>query len=341
MRIWFAFSFLSLFLAGFASAQPKDESVVPEGFGVPDKSLEQPDLPQPLPEIGPAAPKPLKKFRKVRELTGPADDPIRMPTDVAVGKDGQVYVVDSGNNRIVVFSAEGKYLFSFGSVGEGDGQLIAPVGIALASDGSVLVADRGNNRVQIFDGGGHFLKSLATRVGNQPVPPVDVVLGDQERYLYVTVSSPVHRVLVYDDKGKVHSVLGKPGNNLGDFRYPATLAVGPHDDLYVVDVFNSRVQVFNFKGKVLATVGSWGITPGKLFRPKGVAVRKDGLILVSDSYLGVVQVFDTDTRFKAVLGNQGGIAYFETPTGLAVDDGGHLYVSEMLANRVSVLYLDL
>ncbi|WP_456381067.1 NHL repeat-containing protein [Thiolapillus sp.] len=279
-------------------------------------------------------------FRKLQELTGPPDKPMVMPTDVAIGVKGQVYVVDSGNNRILVFAEDGAYLFTFGSPGEGEGQLLGPVGITTASDGSVLVADRGNHRIQVFDADGKFLKSIATHIGKQKVAPVDIVLGDNERHLYVTISAPIHRVFVYNNKGRADLVWGKPGSNLGDFRYPAAIALGTHDDIYVVDVFNSRVQVFDFSGKVLATVGSWGVTPGKLFRPKGVTIREDGVIFVSDSYLGVIQVFNADTRYQSVLGNKGDIGYFDTPTGLATDGKKRLYVAEMLANRVSVLRLD-
>ncbi len=332
--------FLLLIFPAFSVAASEELPVAPEGFGVPEKTLENPRLPQLIPGIAPAKPKSLMGFKKIQELTGPPDHPMVMPTDVAIGVKGQVYVVDSGNNRILVFAEDGTYLFAFGSPGEGEGQLLAPVGITTASDGSVLVADRGNHRIQVFDANGNFLKSITTRVGKQYVSPVDVVLGDDEKHLYVTISAPIHRVFVYNNKGRSDLVWGKPGSNLGDFRYPAAIAVGTHDDVYVVDVFNSRVQVFDFSGKILATVGSWGITPGKLFRPKGVTIRKDGMIFVSDSYLGVVQAFNSDTRFHAVLGNKGDIGYFDTPTGLATDGKRRLYVSEMLANRVSVLWLE-
>ena len=332
--------FLFLIFPAFSVAAPKEPSVAPEGFGVTEEALEQPRLPQPIPGIVPAKPESLIGFKKIQELNGPSDKPMIMPTDVAIGINGQVYVVDSGNNRILVFAEDGSYLFAFASPGEGEGQLLAPVGITTASDGSVLVADRGNHRIQVFDANGKFLKSIATRIGKQHVSPVDVVLGDDEKHLYVTISAPIHRVFVYNNKGRSDLVWGKPGSNLGDFRYPAAIAVGTHDDVYVVDVFNSRVQVFDFSGKMLATVGSWGVTPGKLFRPKGITIREDGMIYVSDSYLGVIQAFNPDTRFEAVLGNKGDISYFDTPTGLATDGKRRLYIAEMLANRVSVLWLD-
>ncbi|MEN8130711.1 MAG: NHL repeat-containing protein [Pseudomonadota bacterium] len=285
----------------------------------------------------------LIKFTRILELTGPVDKPLVMPTDIAIGKDERIYIVDSGNHRVLCYSRDGKYLFAFGSAGEGDGELLGPVGITTAEDGSVLLADRGNKRIQIFDEKGQFLNTIETRSGGKSASPVDVAVDKSGKQLYVTASIPFHQVFVYGEDeagGKVKAVWGKPGSNPGEFRYPATIAIGPDKHIYVVDVFNSRLQVFDVSGKALVTIGSWGITPGHLFRPKGVAIGNDGLIAVSDSYLGVLQLFDSDKRFQGVLGEAGDIAHFTTPTGLAFDGKGRLYVAEMLANRVSVLELE-
>jgi DNA-binding beta-propeller fold protein YncE len=292
-----------------------------------------------------AAPKPgpLIGFQRLFELSGPEDSPMSMPTDIAIGLNEQIYIVDSGNNRVLCYAKDGQFLFAFGSPGEGEGQLLAPVGITTATDGSVFVADRGNNRIQIFDEKGKFLTSLPTRSGDKTATPVDVVVDRAAKHIYVSITKPFHNILVFGEgagKGEVTATWGKPGSNLGEFRFPATLAVGPEKNIYIVDVFNSRVQVFRESGQAVVTVGSWGITPGRLFRPKGIAIRKDGLIAVSDSYLEVIQFFDSDTRFKAVLGEQGEFAHFTTPTGLAMDERGRLYIAEMLANKVTVVQLE-
>ena len=334
---WKQFSLFAVFLPFLslsAADQPAETVIQAPGAGL--------EAPQEIPEdeVSRAKPKYFTGFKKVRELTGPADKPMIMPTDLALGFDNRLYVVDSGNNRILVFAEEGKFLFAFGSPGEGDGQLIAPVGITTTADGSVLVADRGNKRVQVFDTDGKFLQSIPTLIGEKRAAPVDVALDDATARLYVTVSAPDHKVLVYNNKGEVETTWGQPGSNLGEFRYPASVVVGPNEYVYVVDVFNSRVQALDFSGKAKVTIGSWGVSPGHLFRPKGVTVRKDGLTLVSDSYLGVIQLFNADTRFRAVLGNDGDIAYFDTPTGLVADSKGRVYVAEMLAHRVTVLQLE-
>lgn len=73
------------------------------------------------------------------------------PTDLAIdNRNGDIYVVDSGNNRIQRFDAEGNYLSEFGSFGTENGQFNAPWGVAIDNDGFVYVTDSKNARVQKF-----------------------------------------------------------------------------------------------------------------------------------------------------------------------------------------------
>lgn len=53
-----------------------------------------------------------------------------------------------------VYSADGEFLFKFGSHGEGNGQFNAPTGVAVDANGNIIVADWGNSRIQV--GGGQF-----------------------------------------------------------------------------------------------------------------------------------------------------------------------------------------
>lgn len=280
---------------------------------------------------------PVSEYQKLMVIEGNTGNTLVMPTDVAIGKQQQIYIVDSGNHRVQVFSPDGAYKFSFGSKGSGRDQLNSPVGITTARDGRVLVADRGNNRIQIYDENGVFLLSIPTIAGKTTLTPVDVAVDSSEKKIIVSASGPHHRLMVFNNKGKLIGFWGKPGNNQGEFRYPASVTVSRSNETYIVDVFNTRVQVFDSKGEFLVSVGSWGVTPGHLFRPKGVTIENDKQILVSDSYLGVIQIFNSDTRFHAVLGANGEIARFDTPAGMAVDKHDRLYVAEIMANRVSVL----
>lgn len=83
------------------------------------------------------------------------------PTSVVVAVDGSVFVADGheteSNHRIVKFSADGRYLTSWGGYGTRPGQFAVPHALALDSAGRLFVADRDNNRIQIFDQDGRFL----------------------------------------------------------------------------------------------------------------------------------------------------------------------------------------
>ncbi len=267
----------------------------------------------------------------VQELGG---DVLSLPTDVAIGSQGRAYVVDSAHHRIVVYARSGERLKHFGSEGAGKAQLQGPVGIGTGPKGRVYVADRGNHRIQVFDAEGGFIKSIALKRGRYDIRPVDVAASADGQRLYITGNNN-HRVMVYTRDGRFIREWGGEGVNRGEFRFPATLALGKADAVHVVDVLNTRVQKFDTEGALRVQIGEWGVQPGQFFRPKGVAVDAQGRIYVSDSYLQVVQVFDGRSRFLYVLSENNAPRRFEAPVGLAVS-GERLYVTDQLAGKVLV-----
>ena len=88
--------------------------------------------------------------------TGPGE--FRNPTAVAgEWNRPEIFVTDTGNDRIQVFDRTGNWLRSFGETGSGPGQLRGPAWIAVYG-GDVYVTDAGNHRVQVFDAEGNFLR---------------------------------------------------------------------------------------------------------------------------------------------------------------------------------------
>ncbi|MDA8254811.1 MAG: NHL repeat-containing protein [Betaproteobacteria bacterium] len=278
---------------------------------------------------------PTAAARHLFDFAGGGAGALSLPTDVAVGNGGRVYVVDGGNHRVVAFSNSGQYLFRFGHQGSGKGEFRDPVGIGTDGQGRVYVADSGNHRIQVFDSSGGFLNTFAVSEGGKPVRPIDVEPDGQGKTLFVTGNNN-HKVMTFSASGQLLRQWGGEGVSDFEFRYPATMALSPKGLLYVVDVLNTRVQVFDGDGRRGFRVGGWGVLPGQFFRPKGVALDSRGFVYVSDSYLEVIQVFDTSYRLQHVLGDAGKPRRFSAPVGLAIDGGDRLYVVEMLANKVSV-----
>lgn len=93
--------------------------------------------------------------------SGPGE--FNLPRDVAIGKDGRLYVVDGGNFRVVVFDREGKYLHAFGSVGKQYGQFARPKEVAIDREGNVYVVDTAFGNFQIFNAEGELLLFVGDR----------------------------------------------------------------------------------------------------------------------------------------------------------------------------------
>lgn len=86
-----------------------------------------------------------------------------LPRDLAVGREGQLYVVDSGNFRVQVFDANGRYLHAFGTVGRQPGNFARPKEIAADRDGNVYVVDTAFANFQIFSAEGDLLMFVGER----------------------------------------------------------------------------------------------------------------------------------------------------------------------------------
>lgn len=93
--------------------------------------------------------------------TGPGE--FNLPRDVAIGRNGALYVVDGGNFRVQVFERDGRYLHGFGSVGRQPGNFARPKEIAADKDGNVYVVDTAFGNFQIFNPDGELLMFVGDR----------------------------------------------------------------------------------------------------------------------------------------------------------------------------------
>lgn len=79
-------------------------------------------------------------YTPYKTLVTIGDTVLNSPQDLKIAKDGNMYIADTGNARIVVCDKEGNLIKTIG-----EGTLIAPRGVFVTDDGSVYVADYGHN----------------------------------------------------------------------------------------------------------------------------------------------------------------------------------------------------
>jgi tripartite motif-containing protein 71 len=175
---------------------------------------------------------------------GEAVDQSDWATGVAVASDGNIYLADTENERVLKLAPDGSYLTQWGSLGSGDGQFNSPEDIALAPDGSVYVVDTFNNRLQKFTPQGGYLAQwggYGSQEGQFNHPKGVTV--DGSGYVYVADVNN-HRVQKFDPDGQYVTAWGSQGSGDGQFYKPEDVAVGPDGSVYVADSYNNRIQKF-------------------------------------------------------------------------------------------------
>ena len=84
------------------------------------------------------------------------------PTNIAVSRDGTILITDSLNFRIQIFSGQGHFQSTFGSVGDSPGYFARPRGVATDSEGNIYVVDALFDNIQIFDKRGRLLLAFGS-----------------------------------------------------------------------------------------------------------------------------------------------------------------------------------
>lgn len=94
-------------------------------------------------------------------VAGDGNYQFRQPSDVLVAPDGSIFVVDGhgagGNNRVMKYDSNGRFLMTWGSTGAEAGEFRDPHALAMDSKGRLYVGDRGNSRIQIFTQDGEHI----------------------------------------------------------------------------------------------------------------------------------------------------------------------------------------
>lgn len=161
---------------------------------------------------------------------------------------GKIYVADTHDHDIKVFSDQGRLLHKIGKRGNADGEFNYPTFLALKNN-RLYVTDSMNARIQIFDvATSKVVQKFGERglfVGNL-VRPKGLAL-DNDSNIYV-VESLFDSLLIFNNQGQPLMAIGGSGKNVGQFYLPAGVWTDSANNIYVADMFNGRVVIFRFLG---------------------------------------------------------------------------------------------
>lgn len=205
---------------------------------------------------------------------GDDDGELDNPRGVAVSRTtGDVFVADTGNDRIVQYDADGRFVRTLGETPIDGVPLDQPWDVAMsASNAQIFVADTGNDRIVIYnvDSGievGHWgtTGSGAYRFRS----PRGVTVGN-DGSIYVADTGN-NRVKVYDG-GRTHvATYGTTGSGPGQFRGPRDVAVNLTAMMFVTDTGNDRVSVWDLvTDTFVRTFGSTGTGNRRFEAPAGI-----------------------------------------------------------------------
>ncbi|HEX9616054.1 MAG TPA: flippase activity-associated protein Agl23 [Anaerolineales bacterium] len=282
----------------------------------------------------------VRKQMSAEKLVAPG---LNAPRNLAIGPDGLIYVVDTGNSRVVKLNPEGEQVAAWGSrtpdgqTPPAPGTFNEPWGVAVDGKGNVYVADTWNHRVQTFDADGTFLREWGTAgqagQGSETAlwgPRGIAVSPDGRVYLTDTGNK---RVLVFEPDGKFLFEFGREGE--GRLDEPVGVAVGPDLNVYVADTWNSRVAVFSPEGMFLDSWPVEGWLGDSLDNKPYLAVDGEGRIYVTDPEGYRVIVFSNTGEPLAAFGQSGAEEdAFGLPTGVAIGLDGGVWVADAGNNRL-------
>ncbi|MCH6198943.1 YDG domain-containing protein [Aquiflexum sp. LQ15W] len=236
------------------------------------------------------------------------------PISLAVDASGNVYVADVENHRIRKITPEGGVSTLAGSSdGFADGQGTAaqfnqPGGVSLDILGNVYVADAGNSRIRKIT----------------PAGQVSTLAGSSAR-------------------GGAQDGQG----TAAQFRRPVGVALDASGNVYVADQNNHRIRKITPAGVVSTLAGSTaGFSDGQgtaaqFNTPFGVSLDTLGNVYVADFLNNRIRKITPEGLVSTLAGStrgfsdgQGTAAQFSSPTGVALDALGNVYVADVGNHRI-------
>ena len=288
------------------------------------------------------------------------------PQGVAVDQAGNVYVADSGNNRIRMIDPQGNVTTIAGSgaplISDGQGLqatfdfpralVVAPSGVIFVSDDNAIRSIDVTRNVVTIAGNGvtgfNDAQGLAARFrGN-----TGITLDNNGNILVADTLND--RIRLIDENGNVTTIAGSgEGNTNGNginaqFRNPVDVAVDNAGNIFVADESNHRIRRIDTNNDVTTFAGSGpgfqdgNGTQARFNRPQGVAVDADGNVYVSDRDNISIRRITPNGEVTTIAGDNpignmdgpGDMASFNLTERIAVDANGIIYVADTRNHRI-------
>ena len=280
---------------------------------------------------------------------------LNAPRSIATGLNGDIYVADSRNHRILRIASDGSLINEWGSFADilsgaaPIGSFNEPWGVAVGPDGSVYVTDTWNHRVQKFAKDGRAIKTWG-KFG-QPLPedpasteyfwgPRGIAVDSQGRVFVADTGNK--RIVVFDSNGNYLTEFGTGGFDPGQFDEPVGVAVANDGTVYVTDTWNQRIQSFipsEGAGEILyLPLAQWDVNAWfgqSLDNKPFIAVSDDNHVFITDPEGYRVIEFTASGEFVRTWGDFGVNAdQIGLASGIAVDSFGNIWVTDAGNNRI-------
>ena len=255
----------------------------------------------------------------------------------------EIYVVDSGNSRILIYASD---FYPLLSINKTYG-INSPTGLAIDFEGYLFIAQsraKGNKkgRISVLNPSLGWKKDIYFKgfEGADNFTPSNIAISNRG-YLYVA-GSPYRGVVVMDKEGTFSHLL-TPIDSLGKSQEEkATICdveIDKKGNIYLLSEDMGRVYVYDSQERYLFKFGQKGGSTGKLSRPRGIAVDSAGeRIYVIDYMRHTANAYSGDGQFLFEFGGKGwGKGWFQYPTDIAVDTSGNVLVVDTFNDRVQVL----
>jgi len=260
-----------------------------------------------------------------------ANEDFYKTTTFAVGKDDQIYVLDSGHSRIQCFSKEGRFLFGFGRRGQGPGELSNDArNIRILSDGNIYVIDNLQRRINIYDQGGKFLYFARTSARYH-----DIVLLNGTYYLSSIILEENHKPI------HVSRTLGNTDGAFGTFFEPAVGILKQISRLPMPEPWRNFYSNGNFSKLVVTSKSELIFSQAFPYR----LIRYDAKGNVLKDIMGDVD-FDTHHQVKFLI-DKSSVGVSTSPpggapilNGMCIKNDNQVVVSYFNPDK-SIAYVDL